>query len=257
MSEVGPGFLYTLLDETVGPYQVPGLAYVVDVPDAATVAQLDQAADPVDVLLVLMPDDVDDLLEDVLDRPFSAVATIVEGMLTHFGLESPPEAGYAVLARELDRYGPGIEADLEDRGVNLYDYVLDTARWPWSKLMRRLAFLPPGGGYNSMRAADLELAQQLVDARENGDLPELDNRPPVLGWSPELEALTKASDTLGRIEHAIYASSQKHKKISSPPPKPSKRPKFAQERASNLRLMREHDEMAGKLLGDRYAPKGW
>lgn len=253
-----PGYLYTLLDEAVGPYQVPGLPYVVAVPTGQEVARLDWASTPVEILGALVdPDDLDDLLDDLDAQPYSVTVRLADDVLAHFGLTVPPDEGYGRLADELDRYGPGIEFDLQGRGVNLYDFVTDPGRWPWSKMMRWLPFLPTGGGYKTAVVTDMKLAKDLADAEEKGELPPTDNRPPPLGWTPELEALTAISDTLERIEHAEYATSPKHKKVYKPPPKPSKRPKFAKERDANLRLLREHDEIASKVLGNRYERKGW
>lgn len=262
MADDSPGFLYDLLDETVGPYQVPGLPYIIDVPTGAVVARLDYVDDPVDVLSTFMAkDDLEDLLDDLDDLPYSKTVQVADGVLEHFGLETAPPHGYRWLAVELDRYGVGMESDLQDKGVNLYDFVLDTGRWPWAKLARLLTQLPIGGGYNTARLTNVELAMELADEEDRlaelGELPPSDNRPPAKGWTPVLEALTQISDSLERLEHAAYATSPKHKKVTKAPPKPSKRPKLAKERAANLRLLREHDAIASKVLGNRYMSKGW
>lgn len=258
----GPGFCWTLLDEAVGPYQVPGLPYIIDVPTGRTVALLDQTDDPIDVLGVLMSyDDLTDLLDDLDDLPYSRTVAVADGALEHFGLETPPPYGYRWLGTELDRYGVGMESDLQAIGVNLYDFVTDPGRWPWSKLARLLSQFPMGGGYNTARLTSVELALELADEKERleqlGEMPPTDNRPSAHGWTPVMEALTKIGDTLERIEHGTYATSQKHKGVSKTPPKPSKRPKLASERAANLRLLREHDDIASRMLGSRYTPKGW
>lgn len=260
-----PGFLYTLLDETAGPYQVPGLPYMIDVPTPEVVAGLDFTDDPVGILATLMQHSSDDVLESLLDeldeQPYSRTVAIADGALEHFGLETPPPYGYRWLATELDRYGEGIEYDFQQLGVNLYDFVLDSGRWPWSKFARLLRQLPIGGGYNTARITNVALAQELADEEDRlaaaGETLPSDNRPPARGWTPELEELTQIKDALMRVEHGMYATSPKHKKITAPPPKPSKRPKLAKERAANLRLLREHDDIAGKVLGKRYTPKGW
>lgn len=257
-----PGFLYTLLDEAVGPYQVPGLPYIIDVPTPDVLAMLDYADDTVDVLVAFLGmDEADRLLGDLFDLPYSKTVAVADGILDHFGLETPPPYGYRWLATELDRYGEGIEYDLQQLGVNLYDFVLDSGRWPWSKFARLLRQLPIGGGYNTARITNVALAQELADEEDRlaaaGETPPSDNRPPARGWTPELEELTQIKDALMRVEHGMYATSPKHKKITAPPPKPSKRPKLAKERAANLRLLREHDDIAGKVLGKRYTPKGW
>lgn len=258
----GPGFLYDLLDETVGPFQVPGLPYIIDVPTGAVVARLDYVEDPVDVLATLMAkDDLEDLLDDLDDLPYSRTVTLADDVLEHFGLSDAPPHGYRWLALELDRFGVGMEYDLQCIGVNLYDFVLDPGRWPWAKLGRLLTQLPIGGGYNTARLTNVDLALEIAEEEarlaELGELPPSDNRPPAKGWTPELEQLTQISDSLERIEHAEYATSPKHKKITKSPPKPSKRPKLAKERAANILLLREHDDIASRMLGNRYTPKGW
>ena len=259
MTEPGQlsGFLHDLLDETVGPYTE---MYVFPVPDADMVAELDDVRDdPFSVIAVMAGDEdlADAILEDLGDKPNSEVVHLVDAMLDHFGLLDPPAHGYARLARELERYGPGIEFDLQNMGVNLYDFVLDPGRWPWTKMFRLLRFAPIGGGYRSMVADDVELAMEQLAAEEREDAAPVDERPPSYGWTNEREVLTQVADALKRIEHATYATSPKHRKVNRPPPKPAKRPKLARERAANLRVLREHDEIASKMLGNRYVPKGW
>ncbi len=258
MTEPVPsGFLHDLLDETVGAYTE---MYVFPVPSADQVAQLDDVRDdPFGIITVLAGDDdlAEAILEDLEDQPISATVRLADAVLDHFGLLDPPRDGYARLARELDLYGPGIEYDLQTVGVNLYDFVLDPGRWPWTKLFRLLRFAPIGGGYRSMVADDVELALAALEAEEREDAPPVSDRPPSYGWTNEREVLTQVADALARIEHAEYATSPKHRKVNKPPPKPAKRPKLARDRAANLRVLREHDDIASKMLGNRYVPKGW
>lgn len=258
MAEPGhTGFLYELLDETVGPYTE---MYVFPVPDADTVAELDDVRDdPFGVIALMAGDEdlADAILEDLEDKPISTSAQLADALLDHFGLSDPPRDGYARLARELERYGPGIEYDLQAVGVNLYDFVLDPGRWPWTKMFRLLRFAPIGGGYRSMVADDVELALAALEAEDDPDATPVSVRPPSYGWTNERETLTQVADTLARIEHATYATSPKHRKVSKSPPKPAKRPKLARERAANLRVLREHDDIASRMLGTRYVPKGW
>lgn len=246
-----PGFFAALLEETVGPFTD---AYIFRVPTGDVIAELDDVEDnPFDVIQLLAGDGLADaILDDLDDQPITATVRLADRVLEHFALLEAPGPGWGWLATTLDRYGPGIEFDLTERGVNLYDFVMDPARWPWDKLARTIQFLPIGGGYRTMMAMDMELAADVERRRREGENVEGDGRPPAYGWTPQHELFTEMADTLGRIEHGIYATSPKHKKAGGRPPKPRKRPRFASENASNAFAIREHDWFASKMLGERH-----
>lgn len=262
MNHPDAGSLFeALLAETVGPcvLDVAGRTVVVEVPTGADVARLDTARGPAQVLdAIAGPDLADDIWELLAGLPGRRTVCVVDRLRRHFALVNPPRpGGLTTVVREIDRYGAAIEADLVFAGTGLVlgDWFRDPDRYPWSMLIRLLHRMPEGGHYETARRDDDQLAAQLHDLRERGLLPAPSRRPALLGWTRDRELATATADALRRIEWGIWGASPKFKGKGGRPPKALPRPRSASDRLGEVLLMREHDEIAGALLGDRYRPR--
>lgn len=252
-------FFRTLLDEAAGPFVAhlddDSPAIVVEAPESADVADLDTTVSVYDQLDLLVSEDLaDDITEHYARRPFSELADLVDDIREHFGILVPPDAGWAYLVDEIDRYGAAIEKDLfaMPGDEKLYDWVRDHLSNPWNRLIRLLPALPEGGWYFAAIADDDERAQQILEMEQRGELPAPSKRPSLVGWTYERAKLTELVDSQRRTEHATWGASPKFKGKGGKPPRPSPRPQTARDRVEEFQALVEHDDIASRLLGDRY-----
>ncbi|MGC0364814.1 hypothetical protein ABH922_002798 [Rhodococcus sp. 27YEA15] len=250
-------FFETLLGEAVGPFFVildDGTELAIDVPNSDDVAELDTTASIHDQLDLLVADeDVWDSIDEAYGRrPIGDLAELVDDIREHFGILVAPMCGWAYLVNELDRYGAAIEKDLFGKPEDLYDWVRDHLRTPWDKLLRLLPALPIGGWYHAAIADDDDRAREVLKLEVEGKLPKPSTRPSLVGWTPEIEKLTEAVETLRAIQHGIWAASPKFQGKGGAPPRPLPRPLTARERVEEEQALVEHDDIASQLLGSRY-----
>ena len=247
-----------LLAEAVGPYifTLEGREYVVDPPLYEDVAALDTAVSDWDVLDELLDEDVADAVEAAYaEYPVSALQSLTDDLRAHFGILTPPKYGWAALVRDMNAYGPALERDLADIGLDLYDWVRDHENLPWSKLYRLgLDHAAEGGWVEAARLLDEELAREAVEAEAEGEVAP-SRRPSIKGWTVDRENGLRTVELLEQVVHATWGSSQKFKGKGGPPPKQHPRPETAYEKVRQYRMYVEHDEIASALLGDRYVKR--
>lgn len=247
------GFFEQLLGEAVGPLFTDHGTVLP--PAGEDVALLDRTVSVADQLDLVAPDIADEVLDAFADRPISELAEFVDGVRVHFGVLVAPACGWAELVATIDRYGPAIEKDLAlyMSGECLYAWVRDHEWQPWDRLLRLLDALPPGGHFSAARASDIELAERIAELEAEGHIDPPSSTPSLVGWTDQKAAYEEMNERLARIEHAIVAMSMKVKRPPRPP-KPRARPRTARDRVDEVRMWREHDEIASQLLGDRYKP---
>jgi hypothetical protein len=255
----GESFFTEYLDEVVGPFVVVvgSYEYTLDAPAPTIGDLLDVDGSVFDMIdeLCTETDVADDLLEHFESRPVSEAQAFVEAALDHWGLVDPPRDGFARVCTELDKFGDAIEYDLELIGVDLRDYVL--GRRTWAQLMRYLAKMPVGGHYSAALAGDLELAiarAERAAADKAAGIKAPDKAPSLVGWTPELAKLYDLVDSQRATTHAVWGASTKFKGKGGKAPRPARRPNTADARVATMLLKKEHDEVAGAMLGKRYSP---
>lgn len=219
--------------------------------------ELDDVDGPGQVLDVLAGEDLDDDELDLLEHlPGGKLVALVHRLRRHFAVLHPPADGFTRVIHEIDRYGEAIEADLHAAfGLDLLDWFRDHDRWPWSKLLRLLERTPEAGHYETARRGDDELAREIADAQERGELPAASKRPRLLGWTHERELLTAILEETRRNTHGIWAASPKFRGKGGRAPRNLARPQAAADRLASLALLAEHDEIGAALLGERYQPR--
>lgn len=252
-------YFETLLDEAAGPFvfhlDEDGPELVVEVPDAADVADLDSTGSVHDQLDLLVGEHLADVIaEHYARRPISELADLVDDIREHFAILIPPDAGWAYLVHEIDRYGEAIEKDLFTMpgDERLYDWVRDHLSNPWNRLLRLLPALPEGGWYYAAIADDDERAMQRLEMEQRGELPKPSKRPSLVGWTHDRELLTEAVESLGQILHGVWGASPKFKGKGGKPPARRLRPQTARDRADEYQALVEHDDISSQLLGSRY-----
>lgn len=259
-NENGPtdSYFETLLDEAVGPFFVTvgqGTDLMIDVPSSGGVAELDSIVSVHTMLDTLVGEETADIIADAYARrPISDLVDFVDDIREHFGILVAPDAGWAHLVEELDKYGVAIERELIDHRLDLYDWVRDHRNTPWNKLFRILSRPIDGGYYIGEVSNDLERAKKMLELEDAGKLPKPSSRPSIIGWDSRRELLTEAVEALRRIEHATYAASPKFKGKGGKAPKNFLRPRTARDVAKELRSFADHDEIGAQVLGKRYKP---
>lgn len=227
---------------------------VVEVPASDDVCGLDDDDSPQAVLDLLTGDAYDDLLDLLDEMPAAAMTELADEVARHFAVLHRPPAGITAVVDDLNRYGPGLEFDLAERGLDLHDWVRDPARHPWAKLLRLADRLPPGSHYAAARALDVDLATEIALARREKRLPPPSKAPALEGWTAEVSLLQQVVDVLRGVEHAVWGASPKFKGKGGTPPKPGLRPRTAADTVRTAEQLAQHDTLASQLLGDRYRP---
>ncbi|MDV2478613.1 hypothetical protein F8M49_30110 [Rhodococcus zopfii] len=194
-------YFRVLLEEAVGPFVVQlddGPELVIEAPESDDVADLDTTVSVHDQLDLLVDEDQADIIaEHYARRPISELADLVDDIRQHFGILVPPDAGWAYLVDEIDRYGTGIEKDLfaMPGDERLYDWVRDHLNNPWNRLLRLLPSLPEGGWYFAALGNDDERAEKILEMEQRGELPPPSKRPSLVGWTYD----RGATDHHGRL----------------------------------------------------------
>lgn len=131
----------------------------------------------------------------------------------------------------------------------------------WTFLLDLIDHLPGHMHYSAAVANDEEHAKMVADAvtarRNAGEHPEESKGPSLIGWSPEVAAITRNTDAVNALRHAVVAV-QIGKKAGDPP-KPEKRPVTALEaalrRAENERRQKAHNSLVARVLPHKAAVK--
>lgn len=130
----------------------------------------------------------------------------------------------------------------------------------WSRLLAVIDRLPGHSHYSAAVSNDKEhaelVAQAIEERKASGEVPE-DNGPALTSWTPEVAALTAVLDAVNQVRYAVVAV--QHGKKAGEPPKASKRPITALEKASRVaehkRRQRSHETLVGRLLPRKAAVK--
>lgn len=231
-------------DDGDGPYEVVH-RLVITVPDDEQVAELDDAGSALAEIEVLAGDDFDDLV-DVLDEIGWSGLRAADELLGHFGLAEPPEAGWVDLVERLNLYGPALEFDLLTacNGLDLLDWF--RGRWSWDHLLRIASRLPPGSHYRSAMADDDELAAQIAEVHGPPSKRPKRSRPALEGFTTEVSYLHRIANRLDYLGWATFAAQAGKRK--GRPPAPAKGPETADDRFEWADYMREHEDVASRVL---------
>lgn len=242
--ERGPSLWEQLATEAVGPLVLEladpdgdrPWSWTVAAPDSDGVCELDEVANPLDVVDALLGGgDLADEVLDVLDRsPWSVTVATAARIRGHFALAALPGGMWRALVEQVDLYGEAIEADLALGGVG-YSGGHDLLDWfrgrrPWPQLARLLQRLPEGSRYWAAILDDETLAAERIAA--GIEPPPRRKTPPLLGETPERMLLRGILSGLQRVEHAVFAV-QVGKK-AGPRPRPLPEPSTAEDRLREI-----------------------
>lgn len=130
----------------------------------------------------------------------------------------------------------------------------------WIKLLDLIDHLPAHSHYSATVANDEDHARMVAEAiqarRASGE-PVEDRGPSLVGWTPEVAAITRLIDATNAVRHAVIAV-QVGKKAGAPP-EPERRPKSALEkalkRAEFNRRKAAHEALVARVLPHKAAVK--
>lgn len=130
----------------------------------------------------------------------------------------------------------------------------------WRFLLDIIDRLPSHSWYSAAVAEDEEHAQMLAEslaARPHSGAAE-DKGPPLTTWTPEVAVLTSILDAVNRVQYATIAA--QHGKKAGEPPKASRRPQTALERAMKAAEYRRrkaaHEALVARVLPQKQPVKG-
>lgn len=219
-------------------------SWTVEAPDSDGVCELDEVANPLDVVDALLGGgDLADEVLDLLDRlPWSTTVATAARVRQHFALAPLPAGMWRELVEQIDLYGEAIEADLFDRGHDLLDWF--RGRRPWPQLGRILGRLPEGSRYVAAILDDEDLAAERIAAET--DAPRRRARPPLVGETAERMLLRGVLSAMLRLEHATYAVNAPKGKAGSPP-QPLPGPETAEDRLRERLADQDVEELLDTL----------
>lgn len=153
------------------------------------------------------------------------------------------------LAYLVDHYRSGIAYDLQT-----YANVDLGTLWRqrrWTMLLDLLDHLPAHSWYNATVSMDEEHANMVAEALLQSDEESEDSGPSLVGWSPEVSALTNILDAVNAVSYAIVAvNSEKGKTPKEPAP--ARRPvtplERAIKRAQYNRRKAKHESLVARVL---------
>lgn len=228
-----------LLEHGGGEFQIRHEGYVLDMPDPREMHYQE----------VLLSLHVGHVRWTPTDIPEYKRAAIFERWCAAWDL--PPFNDARRLAYLVDHYRAALVNDL------LVHAHLDLGElWRarrWQTLLDVIDRLPGHSHYSAAVANDEEYAEMIARAmaerKRAGEAPE-DNGPRMTGWTPEVAALTNLLDAVNGVRYAVVAT-QLGKKAGDPP-KPSRRPVTALEkamrRAEYKRRQAAHESLVARVL---------
>ena len=145
----------------------------------------------------------------------------------------------------VDRYGPDIEADLHQIGLDLLDFF--RGRYSWRKLDVLLQRTPRTSFFTAAIANDPEHAERVLaleKERKRRGIPEPAPRPSLTEYTAEVARLDLVVDWLQAVHLKL-----EHLRSGRPPGRhvPQRRPETALDRAKALRRWAQHDALVDEV----------
>lgn len=154
------------------------------------------------------------------------------------------------LAGLIHHYGKAIEADLPHH----YPGVRLGVEWRarrWRELLNMIDHLPPQSHLWLAIADDEELAEKQAEREESRGEPKEPDRPPLQGWTTQVDMLAAIYDRLGAVVDAVVASAGKKPPRMRPMPRPETAGERAKRRAKYRRQLARHRSIVDRVLPNR------